>query len=207
VGVSDVVVLALIAGGLAIINAVVSAWVTARKDHREAEVRRSEKVEAAEERRREKAEDYARQDLVADRVAAAAREVADRAQLLLKAQEDAIVRTDEVARLAEAADTRISLQLTSIDELSQKIHILVNSDMTAARTAERDSLKLLVLALRQTHALNMKFGIPQSEHEEEEIKRVEDRIVELDLILADRHAAQKEVEEEARKRSEKIKGA
>lgn len=122
----------------------------------------------------------ARQEEIANRVAEAAKQAADAAALLLSAQADTIKRTDEVAKMAAEADARVGEQL-------KKIHILVNSDMTAARTAERKALQRLLLELKK-HILD-----PASP-EQDELVRVEKRITELDEILADRLAAQHRVD-------------
>jgi hypothetical protein len=100
------------------------------------------------------------------------------------------LRVEKVARLAEEADRRTQAKL-------KEIHILVNSDMTAARTAERDAMKLLVIALKQVVTANIKLEIPSPRELIEEIARAEGRILELNDILADRHAAQVRVEHEA----------
>ena len=188
------ITLAAIAGLQLILLTLVQGFVQSRKERRDSALAIETAAAQAALKKKEREEDYARQDLVAERVAAAAREVkavatqaADAAELLLKAQAETVARTDEVARLASEADRRIAEQLTAIDEQGKKIHILVNSDMTAARTAERDSLRALALVLRRL-----------SPDAKDEIVRVEKRITELDQILADRHAAQLRVEEEAR---------
>jgi hypothetical protein len=142
--------------------------------------------------------DYARQDAVADRVAAAANQADRAAKLLVKAQAETIARTDEVAKLAADSDLRISDQLRAIDEQGKKIHILVNSDMTAARTNERDQTRLTLIALRRVQALSVKLGMPATDDENKAILDAEARIAELDRILADRHAAQLAVEAEAK---------
>jgi hypothetical protein len=126
------------------------------------------------------------------------KQLADAADLLVKATADTNARTDEVARIAAENDKRVQAQLIAIDEQGRKIHILVNSDMTAARTAERDSLKLLVISLKNALALSIKLGVQLTGTEQEEIEKIEKRILELDQILADRHAAQLVVEAEAR---------
>jgi hypothetical protein len=176
-----------IAGVQILLLTVVQSYLTGRKDLRDAAIRANEKRA-----------DYERQDQVAERVATAANTAAHAAGLLVKAQAETIARTDEVARLAEAADKRINAQLVAIDEQGRKIHILVNSDMTAARTAERDSMKLLVLSLRNAYSLSVKLGVKLTGHEQEEIDRVEERIEELNQILADRLAAQAKVDAEAK---------
>jgi hypothetical protein len=184
-----------------ILLAGVTGWITSRKEKRDAERAIKAAAFAAELRREEKSEDYARQDLVADRVAKAAQAATNAAALLVKAQAETIARTDEVARLAEESGKRIGDQLAAIDAQGRKIHLLVNSDMTAARTAERNSLKLLVIALRNVRNLSRKLALEWSEAEEDEIVKVEERIIELDQILADRLAAQVRVDEEAKRQS------
>jgi hypothetical protein len=185
------ITIALIAGLQVILLAVVTSSIQARKERRDAELKS-----------KEKAEDYARQDLVAERVALAAKQAADAAALLLKAQRETIARTDEVARLAAEAAARVDTQLKASLEQGNKIHILVNSDMTAARTAERNSLKLLLIALRRISASGQ-----ISPDESKEIEDVEQRIAELDQILADRLAAQHRVDESERLRTvDKLKG-
>jgi hypothetical protein len=137
-----------------------------------------------------------RQDAVAARVATAAGQAAEAADLLLKAQAESIARTDEVARIAAEADTRVQAQLTALDEQGKKIHTLVNSDMTAARTAERDAMKLLLISLRQVAAANVKMELPTPAELTEQIEYASGRILELDQILADRMAAQKRVDDQ-----------
>lgn len=174
----------------------VTGWITSRKEKRDAERALAAAQAIADLKREEKLEDWRRQDEVADRAAKAAAEVkivakqaADAADLLVAAQKETIARTDEVARIAAENDRHITEKLEEGLEQGRKIHILVNSDMTAARTAERDSLKLLVIALKRLAG--------SDEIDTDEIGRVEKRIAELDQILADRHAAQEKVEAEA----------
>jgi hypothetical protein len=145
--------------------ALVQGWISSSKEKRDAE-----------NRRKEKAEDYARQDVVAGRVAEAARQVA------------------EVARVAKVSDERISAKLDEGLEQGKKIHILVNSDMTAARTSERDQAKVALIALKRVQSLSAKLGLPPDQGEQEAIEAAEGRITELNEILADRLAAQKRVD-------------
>jgi hypothetical protein len=174
---SDGALIALIAGGQVLILTVVQSWVLARKERR----------------------DYARQDQVAERVDAAAKQAAAAAQLLVKSNEATIVRTDKVAKLAAESGANIQTQL-------KKIHILVNSDMTAARTSERDQTKLTLVALRQVKALSLKLGLDVSKADEEAIESSQARIAELDQILADRLAAQRAVDQEASAQAATQKG-
>lgn len=98
------------------------------------------------------------------------------------------VKTDlKAAQAAQAEKGDETLKVVNL------IHILVNSDMTAARNAERDSARLLVIALERI------AGDNATNAERKEIARVKERITELDQILADRLAAQTKVDEEAGK--------
>lgn len=175
--------IAIIAVSQILLLAIVQGAITYFTKAKEASQAITAAAAAAKLRSEEKAEDWRRQDDVAARVAAAAKassdEIAMRADLLLKAQQDTILRTDEVARIAAENDQKMNGKLDSI-------HTLVNSDMTAARTAERDSMKLLVLALKRIGT--------KSPEEQDEIVRVEKRIEELNQILADRLAAQAKVD-------------
>jgi len=137
---------------------------------------------------RDKKEDWARQDAVAAKVETAAREVVARAKLLEEAQAETIARTDKVATVAAAADARVQASLKVIDESTQKIHKLVNSDMTAAREAERKAVEETIAEL-----LAQQATAPTPER----AKRIavkQKRVVELTQILADRLAAQKAVD-------------
>jgi hypothetical protein len=197
----DPIVLALIAVAQIVLLAVITAFVASRKEKRDAERAIEAAKHAAKLKSEEKAEDWRRQDEVAERVAVAAKQAADAALLLVQAQKDTIARTDEVARIQAESDKRIGDQLLAIDEQGKKIHILVNSDMTAARTNERNQIVLTVLALRRVQALSRKLGLPVDEEEEESIVVAEKRIEELNVILADRLAAQHKVDAESAKKS------
>jgi len=152
--------IALIAAGQILALAALQGWITSRKEKRDREARAQEKLE-----------DWRRQDEVAKRVA------------------DAATAVSEVARVAAESDKRMTAKLDEGLEQGKAIHTLVNSDMTAARTAERAALKLLVIQLVKHNKL--------SEAEQDEIVRVEKRINELDQILADRLAAQHKVDDDA----------
>jgi hypothetical protein len=167
-GVVQAVVLALIGGVL--------AWVMARQ---------TAKNKAA-----EKEQDWKRQDLVADRVEAAAKDLID-------AQERTINAAREVARLRAEEVLRIERQLQVVIEGNDKIHTLVNSDMTARITDVRDATRLTVLALKRVQAISAKHGIAVGKSEQDAIDVAEARIVELDTILADRLAAQHKVDAQA----------
>jgi hypothetical protein len=194
------IVLALIAVGQIALLAVITGFIASRKEQRDAERAIEAARQAAKLKSEEKAEDWRRQDQVAERVAVAAKQAADAAILLVQAQKDTIARTDEVARVQAESDKRIGEQLLAIDEQGKKIHILVNSDMTAARTNERNQIMLTVLALKRVQALSRKLELPVDPEEEESILAAETRIEELNQILADRLAAQHKVDAESAKR-------
>ena len=156
---SGAVWIPVIAGLQVLLLAVVTSWLQGRKDRRDAELKS-----------REKAEDYARQDAVAEKV-------------------------ERVAIAAANAAKEARAQLAAIEKQGKEIHTLVNSDMTAARTSERDSTKLLLIALKQVRTLSEKTGVPLDTGSEEQITAAEARVVELDHILADRLAAQTKVDE------------
>jgi len=170
---------------LAIIAAV-QVLLLAMKDYftegRAVRLRLKEKAEELRLRMAEKEADWKRQDEVAERV-------------------------DEVARLASAADLRVQSQLKALDEQGKKIHILVNSDMTAARTAERDAMALLVIALKSQVAAILKIQGPAPKELTDQIEYAEGRIVELNQILADRLAAQGKVDAEAQEKKQKAGSA
>lgn len=160
--------------------------------------------EESAQKRQDKIDEYDRQDLVATRVDAAALKIASATEaqtektlaLLKSAQAITTLRSDKLAHEAAMSRERIASQLTTIDDTGNKIHILVNSEMTAARTRERDSLRLLLISLRQIQKLNSKLGIVNSIEMFEEIERTENKIETLDQILAERHAAQLTIDQE-----------
>lgn len=146
--------------------------------------RRLEKIQDNEQRLREKEEDYARQDEVARR----AREVADR---LIESQRHTTEQTDTVVHLIEEN----AAQLASINEQTAQIHILVNSDMTAARQAELDQTRATKVVLLKVIALDRAAGRQPSKDDTEAVVALDERIAELTAILADRLAAQTKVEQ------------
>jgi hypothetical protein len=88
-----------------------------------------------------------------------------------------------------SSDERIAAQL-------KLIHSLVNSDMTSARTSERDQTQLALLQLKRVVALSAKLGMPVSASDADAMKIAEDRVAELNAVLADRLSAQMIVDAE-----------
>jgi hypothetical protein len=191
------VMLAIVALAQILLLSIVTGIITARKERRDSE-RISEAAKlAAKIKSDEKQEDWARQDEVAKRVEEAATQAAAAAKLLLASQEATVAATKEVARLAAESDVKVMEGLAMIQQGNEKIHILVNSDMTAARTAERDAVKLTLIALKRVQVMSEKLGLQFTKDEKDDITGFEKRIIELDHILADRLAAQRRLDEGA----------
>jgi hypothetical protein len=99
-------------------------------------------------------------------------------------------REDKVARRVEKVATDAAAANKATTSTLKQIHTLVNSDMTAARTAELMTTRLLIVALRR-----------QSGGDDEEttaaIVAAQNRVIELEQILADRLVAQRKVEADA----------
>lgn len=131
-------------------------------------------------RRKEKIEDYARQDEVADRATAVAEQAATAAQLLV----------EDNKRVALAAAGAADKTFGKLDE----IHTLVNSNMTAAMQAELDATVREVAMMREVGALHLAAGRDPSAEAEAAIVATEGRIAELRSALEDRHAAQDQVD-------------
>lgn len=133
-------------------------------------------------RRQERAIDFARQDAVAKRT----QEVAAK---LLAAQQVTIAKTDEVAVAAKLSSAITATQL-------KQIHILVNSDMTAARQGQLDQTRQTLILLKKIVTMAGEIGRPPSTDELLEIDETEKRIASLEAILADRLQQLKLVEAE-----------
>ncbi len=119
-------------------------------------------------RRQERLEDYARQDAIAQRVAEVARTAADN------------------SAATERKLNQISQQALQIREQANQIHILVNSDMTAARQAELDQTRAILAVLRRVTNLTVQQGAAPDPEDVQAIARAEHRVQELEQILADR---------------------
>jgi hypothetical protein len=149
--------------------------------------------------RKTRDEDYARQDQVAAKAAQAAqdlvrvqteaaRESAETARLLLENQKANLAGTQEVARVAAAASATANAKLDGIDAQTRRIHILVNSEMTAARQAELDQANAMVVVLTRVLATAAAKGIDPDPRDVDTLERTKARRDELEVILADRLA-------------------
>lgn len=112
-------------------------------------------------RRAEKREDWARQDAVAAQAAQAAR-------LLL-------AENEKVREAAESTQQKLDV-----------IHVLVNSNMTAAMQAELDATRRDLVSLREVARLNEEAGRPMTEDAGAVIAETEQRIAKLAADLRDR---------------------
>lgn len=134
-----------------------------------------------------KAQDYARQDAVAEQAAKAA-------ALLLAAQKTTIERTNEVARLAAQADARTVERLDAIDAQGKIIHALVNQKLTRV-TEQALMATLALLPHLEESVIRMRMG--GIEPPEEDLKRLEDTrasITQLKKVLEEREKNQAEVD-------------
>lgn len=73
----------------------------------------------------------------------------------------------------------------STDSQLRQIHILVNSDMTEARQGELDQALTLLTVIRKLMTLDQDAGHDVSE-DEALIEKTENRVAELQVLLADR---------------------
>ncbi len=157
--------------------------------------------------REDQLEQYKREDRVAAAAKKAAedlvvsqRKIADQAAeaatLLLKSQQDSIARTNEVARLAAAAQVEAAAKLDQLGLQTKRIHTLVNSEMTAARQAELDQTRAMIVVLKRVIALAESRGLRVASEDAEALESAQDRAAELEAILADRLVQVREVEAE-----------
>jgi hypothetical protein len=119
--------------------------------------------------------------------------------LTQRTKRDEYRRQDEVAaRVALVAVTANESQktLNVLVSTTEKVHKLVNSDMTTARTNERTALQLLLLSLRRMQALPTQPGAPSETDTQSAIRVAEQQIKDLDKILAERKLAQDKVDVE-----------
>jgi hypothetical protein len=114
-------------------------------------------------------------------------------------------RQDEVARLAAQAVEAQSSQaqaadwkLDSLARQAERIHTLVNSDMTAARQSELDQTRVLLAVLRRVVGLSKTRGQQPEPADLEALENAEARAAELERMLADRLHQLQESEAQAR---------
>jgi hypothetical protein len=121
--------------------------------------------------------DYARQDEVARKAAAAAAEQATKAG------------QDEAAKLLEIANSAVVQTAAETNGKLDAIHVLVNSNMTAAMQSELDSIRRELLMMRQVLELKQAAGVPPTAEALQDITDTEHRVGDLAARLDDRHKA------------------
>jgi len=145
-------------------------------------------------RAKDRAEDRADRALVAAQVAEAAQKAEQVAAEARQTVRESRIRTDEVARLAEQTALGVTQQLNVLGEGVERVHKLVNSDMTAARRDELIGAKKMLEALLRNVELQQVAGIEPSQEDLALIEATRARIDELEAILADRLVQQRAVE-------------
>lgn len=136
--------------------------------------------------------DNARQDVVAARAAKEkALEKAERdraAQLLLEEQRATRASADKVVTTLEASDALTTKKLDGIEAGQERIHTLVNSNMTISIRGDHDSTVLLLAAYKRLAKLD-----PQPD-DEVAIGVAEAKIAELSAQLSDREIQQDKID-------------
>jgi hypothetical protein len=123
-------------------------------------------------RHREKEQDYARQDAVADEAA--------RQQGAVREQ------AEEAARLLVENNRLVAEQGEVVTGKLDVIHTLVNSNMTAAMQSERDAIGRELAMMKEVIALREAAGQEPTQEALAALRSTESRIMELDANLADR---------------------
>jgi len=114
--------------------------------------------------------DYQRQDKVAREAAAA------------------VAAAQAAAVAAQAQAREASGKLDDLSAQTQRIHTLVNSDMTAARQEELDQAESLIVVLQRVIQLARDKGVMPDPADVDALTRTQRRRDQLELILADRLA-------------------
>lgn len=129
--------------------------------------------------RSDKREDWARQDAVASRVAAAA------------------VKVEKVAKTAAKNQSTTDKKLDDLAEGQREIHTLVNSNMTATMQDSHDSTVRELIALREITRLTEASGATPDPATAIAIEMAEAKVAELEVTLSAREEAQSIVEQQA----------
>ena len=130
-------------------------------------------------RRAELAETYRRQDEVAARTAAAVAAVAASQQLIAANQ-------DQAAALLLAANERVAEATADVQSRLAQIHVLVNSQLTAAEHRELEATKALLGTMLELAALRRDGGTEPSVEAQDLIMETEFRVAALEASLAER---------------------
>jgi hypothetical protein len=136
--------------------------------------------------RKGKEQDWERQDAVADQAAEAAKLLAD-------AQERTIKRTDEVARKVEESTLVTDAKLDDIQHLGEETHMLVNSNMTAAKQDRVDAMEAQLVSLNELTAMRQAVGQDPSSRAIATTKTLEAKIADAKAEIDERLEAQRKL--------------
>lgn len=140
-------------------------------------------------KRQDKIEEYARQDLVAARAEAAAKELLESNKKIAAQTDQVATQAAEAAKLLLAANERVSQDTKLTNVKLDTIHGLVNSNMTAAMQAELDATMRERAVMQELMELKKGMGKEPTVDTLAALKSATDRTHELNTILADRLAS------------------
>jgi hypothetical protein len=123
--------------------------------------------------------DYQRQDAVA-------KHASDTATALAEQQETIIRQQHEAGEAARIRDDTSHVLLSRIDAQAERIHTLVNSEMTAAREEEMQQAEKMIVILKRVIAAARSKGANPDPEDLAALALVQDRRDTLEQILADR---------------------
>jgi hypothetical protein len=92
----------------------------------------------------------------------------------------------QAAAIAQEQARQAALKLDDLSAQTQRIHTLVNSDMTAARQEELDQAESLIVVLQRVIQLARDKGVMPDPADADALERTQRRRDQLELILADR---------------------
>lgn len=143
--------------------------------------------------------DNAKLRLQWDRDDEVTKRVEDAAALLVKTNKEQREAAEKVASLAAGVAEESRLKMKDLGDQVERVHKLVNSDMTAARRDQKNEAIGRLNTMKRIVALDVAAGREPAKEDLDEIKSTEEKIAELEAILADRlvQARAVEAQEEA----------
>lgn len=133
-------------------------------------------------RRKEKVEDYARQDAVATQAKEAAR-------LLVERQDAAASKAAEAAQLLATNTAKVAETAERANDKLDVIHTLVNSNMTTALQSEYDAIVREAAMMQEVIELKIAAGSQPTIKTLASLTATKAKIIELGTALADRLSA------------------
>jgi hypothetical protein len=130
-------------------------------------------------RRAEKKQDYAREDAVAKQAAEAAR-------LLVERQDAIAARATETAKLLATNTAAVAESAQRTSDKLDVIHVLVNSNMTAAMQAEFDATTREAAMIQEVMDLKRAAGTAPTVEALAALESARAKIAQLGATLADR---------------------